>query len=217
MNNATSNDRAAGFSFIAGSLIGLVVMALHPTGHSLFHSGHFQAVLQLSTAVHVLALLSTPLMLLGALGLSRRLSFASPLVLSALVFFGFSLVGVMNAAIMSGLVNSSVARMMTGATPPEADTWSVLFHYTGHLNQAYALVYVVGSSLAIFLWSFFMARTAVLSRGIGIYGSIIAPLTVLAVLSGLLYLNVHGFGAIMLTQSTWFILVGQTLYRTPKP
>lgn len=221
MNNtnaiqSSTSDRPAGIALIAGSLVGLVVMALHPTGRDLFHSGHFESVLQLSTAVHLLALGSTPLMFLGALGLSRRLSFASNLVIAALAFYAFSLIAVMNAAIMSGLVNSSVARMMSTATPPESDTWSVLFHYTGHLNQSYALVYVVGSSLAIFLWSLFMARTAVLSRGIGIYGCIIAPITALAVLAGHVRLDVHGFGAIILTQSIWFILVGQNLCRRVK-
>ncbi len=218
MNNldtaqATTNDRLAGLALIVASLASLLVMALHPTGHDLFHSGRFQSVLYLSTGVHILALCATPLMFFGALGLSRRLLIANSTVLCAIIFYAFSLIAVINAAIMSGLVNSSVARMMASSTPPESDTWSVLFHYTGRLNQSYALVYVVGSSVAIGLWSLFMARTRALSFGTGVYGCILSPFTILVALSGHLRLDVHGFGAIVLTQSIWFILVGQRLWR----
>ena len=44
---------------------------------------------------------------------------------------------------------------------------------------------VVASSAAILLWSIAILRTGALSRGLGIYGSIVGSFGVLGVLSGL--------------------------------
>jgi len=209
--NSIKFDRAAGLALILGSIAGLITMALHPTGHDVLNSPNSALFMRLSIAVHALALLASPTMFLGALGLSRRLSLSSLRVLTALAFYVFAQVTVVSAAVMSGFVNTFVARQIANAAPPATDVWSILFRYTGYLNQGYSLAYVVGSSLAILLWSLFMFRAASLSRGLGLYGLILSPTTLIAVLSGYLALNVHGFGSIVLAQAIWFISAGMLL------
>lgn len=84
---------------------------------------------------------------------------------------------------------------------------------SGHLNQAFAQVYVVASSAAIVLWSAAILRPGNFSRSLGVYGCILGPLTVIAVHSGHIRLNVHGFGMIVVSQAVWFISAGVLLWK----
>jgi hypothetical protein len=209
-----TDDRVSGLALIAGSMAGIVTMSLHPTGRDLFLPGQFATMTKMAVATHAVALISLPVMFLGTLGLSRRLSFDNRLVLAAIVTYGFATVAEMNAAVMSGLVNTSIARQIAGTVPESSGGWRLLFNYTGYLNQSFALVLVVASSAAIVLWSAAIVRGRVLARGVGIYGCILGPVTVIAVFSGHLRLDVHGFGLIVLGQALWFIIVGALLFRT---
>jgi len=74
------------------------------------------------------------------------------------------------------------------------------------------MVFVVASSSAILLWSISILRSGIFSRALGIYGSFVAPLTLIAVLSGHIRLNVHGFGMVVLGQAIWFISAGVLLW-----
>lgn len=212
-----TDDRMSGWALIAGSAASIITMSLHPTGHDLFAPGQFHSTARLGVAVHALALVSLPVLFLGGCGLSRRLASANRLAFAALITYGFALVAVMNAAIFSGLVAPGVASRIIDAEPTAADAWRIAFRYNGDLNQAFALVFVVASSVAILLWSLAILRSANLARGLGTYGCILAPIAMLAVLSGHLRLDVHGFGAIILGQAIWFVSAGMQLFKTGQP
>jgi hypothetical protein len=49
-------------------------MMFHPSAADLFAPGRFETVAKVITAVHALGLLSTPIIFLGTLGLSKRLA-----------------------------------------------------------------------------------------------------------------------------------------------
>ena len=208
-----TDDRKSGLALIAGSIGLIITMALHPTGHDLLAPGQFDRIARLVVAVHTLALASIPVMFSGTLGLSRRLASPDKLSVCAVVAYGFAGIAAMNAAALSGLVAPGLARQMAAATPASANLWSVLFTYNGFLNQAFAMVFVVASSVALTLWSASILRNGVLTRGVGVYGCVLGPLTVVAVLSGHLRLNVHGFGLVVLGQAIWFVIVGVSLIR----
>ena len=90
----------------------------------------------------------------------------------------------------------------------------MLFHYTGLLNQAFARVLTVASSVAILLWSTSIVKTQVFSWSTSAsYGLILGPVTISADLSGHLKLDVHGYGLVVLTQTVWFILVGRQMWQ----
>ncbi len=126
----------------------------------------------------------------------------------------------MNAAVLSGLVGPGLLRQLVAAPPAAGESWRIAFHYTGHLNQAFARVFVVASSAAILLWSASIIRSVALApipsgltRGVGIYGCVLGPITVVGVLSGHLRLGVHGMGLVVLGQAVWLIVVGALLCR----
>jgi hypothetical protein len=211
-----TDDRMSGIALIAGMAGSIITMAFHPTGHDLSVPEHSASMMQLNVAVHSLALVCIPILFLGALGLTRRLAAPNRLGLAGLVLFGFAEVAVMIAATASGLVAPGLFRHIA-ADPNMADTWRAVLTLNGHLNQAFAMVYVVASSAAIVLWSAAILRSSTFPRTLGIYGSILGPLTLFAVLSGHLRLNVHGFGMVVLGQAVWFVTVGVVLCRIKHP
>jgi hypothetical protein len=209
-----TNDRVSGLALIAGSAGLIITMSLHPTGHDLFAPGQLEPIARLVVGVHALALMSMPVLFFGAVGLSRHLGLGERLSMTALISYGFAMVAGMNAAVFSGLLAPGLARNIVNADPSATESWRMIFHFNGALNQGFALVLVVASSVAIALWSVSMVRGGGLSRSVAIYGCVLGPLTVLAVLSGHLTLGVHGFGMVILGQAVWFITVGVLLCRT---
>ena len=49
--------------------------------------------------------------------------------------------------------------------------------------------------------------------GVGIYGCILGPVTIVLVGSGHVKLGVHGFGMIVVAESIWYVIVGVMLMR----
>jgi hypothetical protein len=210
-----SEERMGGGALIAGALVLILVMSTHPTGHDLFEPGRYEPVARLSVAVHALAIASLPLSFLGALVVTRRL--ATPLGLGALVAYGIaSLAGVV-AAVVGGFVVPELAGEVLAAEPGAREGWHRLLEYSSMLNQAFASVLVVGSSAALVLWSAGILARRAFARWMGVYGLALGPLATLALVSGHLRLDVHGFGLVVLAQSVWFVAVGVSLWRADSP
>lgn len=206
-----TDDRMSGIALITGMAGTIITMALHPTGHDLI-SEHAASMMQLNVAVHTLALVCVPILFLGALGLTQRLASPNRLALSGLVLFGFAEVAVMIAAAASGLIAPGLFHHMSETGPAAADAWRAAMALTGHLNQAFALIFTVASSVAIVFWSAAILKSSIFNRALGIYGCILGPLTILGVLSGHIRLNVHGFGMVVIGQAVWFISAGVILW-----
>jgi hypothetical protein len=210
-----NDDRKGGAALIAGTLLMIVTMSLHPTGHDLFRPGQLEHFASLGVIAHAIAITSLPLSFLGALALTGRLTAPGRISVMALVVFGFALVAGMAAAAVSGFVAPALAREMAGVPAESAAAWTALFQYNGAVNQAFAKLLVAGSSLAIFLWSLAIVRGGALGRGIGFYGVMAAAVILFALLSGHLPLSVHGFGLVVLAQAVWFVVVGVQMMRSP--
>ena len=208
-----TEERSGGIALILGSIGGIVTMALHPTGHDLLAPGAFDSVSRLNVGVHALAIASIPVSFFGALALARRVATPDRLSIGALVVYGYAAVAVLVAAAASGFVAPSLARGMLDASETARERAHALLDYNADLNQAFAKVFTFGSSAAIGLWSIAILRTRALASGIGVYGLVLGPGTIVALLSGHLKLNVHGMGLAMLGQAIWFVAVGILLLR----
>ena len=208
-----NDERKGGVALIAGTTLLIVTMAVHPTGHDLFVPGRFARAALIGVFAHALAIASLPLSFLGALALSRRLAGPDRLAISGLVVYAMALVAGLIAAVVSGFVAPAIAREMIDAPPAASDAWQALFHTNGAVNQAFARVLVVGSSAAILLWSCAILAGRVFGRGIAIYGLVMGAAIVLALMSGHLSLDVHGFGMVVLAQAVWFITIGARMTR----
>ena len=206
-----TDDKKGGIALIAASLAGILTMSLHPTVRDLSAPDKLAPMALLLVAVHALAVASMPVLFLGALALSRRLESPDRLALTALVVYGFALAAVLVAAVVDGLVVPSLAREIMTAPPPATEEWRIA-HYNGLLNQSFARVFLVASSTSIVLWSVSILRSRTLAPSVAIYGLLVGPAVIAAVVSGL-RLDPHGAGSLILAQSLWFIVVGTLLWR----
>jgi hypothetical protein len=207
-----TDNRSSGLALIAGSAALIITMAFHPTGHQMISPDRFATVARLSIAVHTLALASMVVLFLGACGLWQRLSPSRCLALAGLISYGFSMVAGMITGILNGFVAPRLIQRMLNH-PEAKQVWDIVFTYSGDVAGALASVLVVTSSVAILLWSIAIVRRGLLARGLGTYGCVVGPLIIVAVLSGHIRLNVHGFGLVVLLQSVWFVIAGVQLWR----
>lgn len=205
-----SKDPAAGAMLIGGALLGVVVMALHPTGRGLSEDFALQA--RLGAIVHGVAIASIPVVFLGLLGLWRRLG-GTRLATAGLVAYAWSGVAVLSAAVLSGFVSIPLIGRSRGA---EDDAVRTLYHALAdmsyQMNQGYAKVFFVASCAAVLLFSAAILATRRLAAAAGTAGVVIAALLLVLFGVGHLTMDVHGFGAMTLAQSLWFVAVGALLF-----
>jgi hypothetical protein len=207
-----TDNRLSGLALICGSVGTIITMSLHPTGH--IAAADMERMIRMLILVHALALTCLPVQFLGAWGLSRRLGSPNRLAMVGLVVYTFALIAVTNAAVADGLILPNILRQIVASagTPSAIDGWRMISHYNFYANQAYAQVFVAASSVAIVLWSVVIWRGRELARGLGIYGCILGPVILIALLSGRLTLDAHGFGIVIFGQAAWFVVAGRLLW-----
>lgn len=191
----------------------MITMSLHPVaGAHPITPAQFEKIAMFMVGVHVLAIAGVSFSFLGALALTRRLDSPGRVAMTGLVIYGLGLVAVMIAPAMSGLVGTEIIRKMI-ARGPGSEQWRTLMEYNFLINQAFAKIFVVASCSAIALWSFMIVKNRALLIAVGIYGLLIGPALVIAMMTGGLSLDVHGFGLIIFGQAIWFIVAGIFLVR----
>jgi hypothetical protein len=156
-----------GFALIAGTLMAGLTMSVHPTHvDSSTTAATLAHQMQVLVAVHALALLSVPISVFGFVGVTRRLGWDKPEVLLAFIVYSFSAISIVFAAIADGLINAAILPRLLGADPASSQILKAAIEYNHQLNQACAQVYVIGSSLAILLWSVALMKLESLERKI---------------------------------------------------
>lgn len=213
--DGTFNYRRAGQCLMAGILLPLLILWLHPTAPDLLEESgsHLATVNHL---VHGIALAAQPLLLLGLIALTWRLRW-SLTATAALVIYCLGVVAIVMAALMSGFVASDVIAQLRIADPEAAGDLRGLLGYTHTLNQAFAKLSVVAAGAAIILWSVDIGRTRKLSREVSVAGLVIGAVLVFGILSGKLALNVQGMLVSTGLHALWLALVAIRLQRLPRP
>ena len=207
-----TDNRKSGLALIAGSVGGIVTMAIHPTSAGVLTPVQFERLATVSAIAHSLAIVSFVVMLLGVIGLSMRLAASDRLAFSGMVVFAVGAVAILIAASVSGFIIPNIMKQMIKDAPAAAPQWRIVVTAIFQINQAFASIYTVAASIAIGLWSISALRNGGLLRGIAIYGCVIAPIIVIAICSGHLHLNVHGMAVVVFSQAIWFIAAGTQLW-----
>jgi len=207
-----TDNRKSGFALIAGSVGGIVTMAIHPTSAGVLTPAQFERLAAVSAIAHSLAIASFVVMLLGAIGLSMRLTAPDRLAFSGMIVFAVGAFAILIAASVSGFIVPNIMKQMMKDTPAAAPQWHIVIAAIFQINQAFASIYTVAASVAIGLWSISALRNGGILRGLAIYGCVIAPVLIIAVCSGHLRLNVHGMAAVVFSQAIWFIVAGTQLW-----
>jgi hypothetical protein len=200
-----TDDRWSGVLLITSAILGVFVMAHHPTARSVLSAGNPEAAARLNRLLHGVALAAMPLQFLGLLGLSRRLG-ESLCTRAALVTQAFGLVAGMGAAVASGFVATQVL-LETIQAGPSAPS-SPLLGYTGMWNQGFAAVYVIATAISIMLWSVALLRGNQLSKACGWLGVLVGSAVLVWRIVGGHHLGVHHFGFIVLGEGVWLVWVG---------
>jgi hypothetical protein len=207
-----TDDRKSGIALIAGSLGGILTMAIHPTGAASLTADQVAHLAVASAAAHSLAMVSFVVLFLGGCGLARSIGAPDRIAFSAIVTYGFACVAVFIATAVSGFIVPSIMRHMILDVPATAQQWRIVIDGIFQINQAFARIYSVAASLAIILWSVSALRNGGLGRGVATYGCVIAPLIIVGIVIGHLRLNVHAMAMVVSGQAIWSVIVGAQLY-----
>jgi hypothetical protein len=182
---------------LAGVLLPLLVLAMHPTGHDLANDPHGRMP-AVNHLVHGIAIACMPLLLAGVAGLCAWLRWS---VAATLAFATYCLATACNlvAATMSGFV---APRLFPG----EPDAASVrLLHYTHDINQAFAMLAMVGTGVAFVAWGWALRRREPRRTWLAALGALVGGVLVIGVFSGLLRLDVRGILVASALQASWLI------------
>jgi hypothetical protein len=208
------DNRLGGIALIVGAVSGMITMSLHPVaGAHPITPDQFEKLATLMIGVHALAIAGIPFAFLGALALTRRLDSPDRLALAGLVIYSLGLGAVMIAPAISGLVGTEILRHIVERAA-DIEQWRTLMKYNFLINQAFAKIFVVASCSAVALWSLMIVKSRALPIAIGLYGLFLGPVVVIALIIGVLSLDVHGFGLVVFSQAIWFIVVGILLLRS---
>jgi hypothetical protein len=205
-------EPAAAILLLIGTLLGMSVMVLHPTGADIVNSQNFAGHALLNRGVHGVAIASLPLLVLGFAGLCRRLGWPD-LATAGLVVYAFAAVAVMIAAVASGFIATDLIERMFTADAATLPILRAQMVNTHAWNQAFAAVNVVAGSAAILLWSLAILKRGAMPRALAYAGIVIGILVPAAVISGHVRLEIHGFGAIVFLHGAWTIAVAAFLFR----
>lgn len=181
-------ERRAAAALLIGMLAPLLIMWMHPTGPGLAAGG--ARLVLINHMVHGVSIAAQPIVFLGLLGLWRTLR--SDVATAALVFYGFGIVAILSAAVVSGFV------------APEVITDRQLLFYTGLLNQGFAKVSVAATGVSLILWGAALWSKA---RVPGAAGVLLGAVLALGILTGLLHLDVSGIVFVTVLQGVWILLV----------
>lgn len=215
-----TDDRKSGIALIAGSLGGILTMAIHPTGAGALTPGQAAHLALASAIAHSIAMVSFVVLFLGACGLTRRLAaFARTpdpdrLAFAAIVTFGFACVAMLIAAAVSGFIVPNFINHMIRDGVANASQYHPIVDAIFQFNQTFARIFSVAASVAIALWSVSALRNGGIGRGIAIYGCVVAALLTTGLMVGHLRLNVHGMMVVVLGHVIWFIVTGAQLCRS---
>ena len=207
-----TDDRKSGIALIAGSLGGILTMAIHPSPAGPLTVQQAAQLSVHSGVAHAIAIASVVVLFLGACGFARSIAAADRLSFAGIVIFGFACAAVMIAATVSGFIVTSILQRMVHDDPATLHQWQMVIFGVFQMNQAFSRIYSVAASIAIILWCASSLRNGGLGRGVAIYGGIISVLIVVGICAGHLQLDVHGMTVVWLGQAIWFMLVGSQLY-----
>jgi hypothetical protein len=210
-----TDDRKSGIALIAGSLGGILTMAIHPAGGASLTADKVAHLTVASGGAHSLAMVSLLLLFLGACGLVQRIAAGDRMAFAAIVTYGFACIAALIATAVSGFIVPNIMREMVRDIPAAAPQWNIAIAATFQINQAFARIFSVAASVAILLWSVSALRNGRLGRGVALYGCVITPLIIAGIGIGHLRLDVHGMAAVVLGQTIWFIVVGAELCSRP--
>lgn len=215
---SNGRPRFAGWLIAGVSLLAVLMMAHHPTvaSHDIADAAaELIRITALNRLVHGSLIVMTVLLLFGFSELSSWLTSRTPRlgpwIRAALLAYAVGTFAMIVAAIFSGFVSTELAAHYAGADAAGMEALRLSLTSSHAVNQAFAAIGVVARCVAILLWSIALLR-GTQQWLIGVLGLVaIAP--AIALLLGLLHLDVHGAMLALLGEVIWNLAVATQLLR----
>jgi hypothetical protein len=207
--------RTAGWLLVILPLLSLLALAHHPTTAA--HNAH-EAMSQLAgivTAAQVVhgALIAMQCGMLYALLswlVSRNLLRAVPRAAAIMLLLGT--VGVIGAALVDGFIVAPLATYPHDGDPNLA-IMDQLIRFSMTLNQVLILAGESAMSAGIALVSIDLLSSERGGRWVGSFGLVLGSVSLVALLTGLLVLHLHGMHLLFAAQSLWMLGLGTFILR----
>lgn len=212
----TRRHRLYGVTILAGTLLSVFAMAHHPAPHGASTAerlADMASLAKLSAIVHGGLIFLMLVVFFGLVGFSEVLGFHLARVRVALIAYGFGVVCLTGAALISGFISPELAERYAGASPAEIAAAEPLFVFGYRVNQTLARVGTVAYSGAIGAWSLVLVGRKRWTRAVGLLGIAVGLLPILSLLLGRLQLDVRGMLAVVVLQALWFAAIGVWLVR----
>lgn len=204
-------EKNAGISLIIGSVLGVITMVIHPVGGSIDHLINISTVIIVS---HTIALFSIPFLMFGFWGLSRRIGFDNTFSILALVTASLSLVSVMMAAAINGIVVPFFVDNLKGTSPEKIETAEMILSFGFSLNQAFDYIFVGGICQAFLLWSIAIVKGKVFPKWVAILGIALGLGFLVVMISGFVLSDLQGFRMFFFGIVAWMVSVGILLQKS---
>jgi hypothetical protein len=210
----TASARRAGIVLVAATLVSIVAMAHHPSVAS--HDAG-AAIAEIGTKATLNRIVHGVLIALMGIEAWAFAVFADRLggrrdaVRLGFVAYAIGIGAMIGAALISGFV---VTRLAAHYADAEADpsAFANLAQLAMAGNQALAALGVVAISVAILAWSVALLHDRA-RRGLAIVGLTASVLPALALLAGVIRLDVAGMTLVVVAEAVWNIAAGVALIR----
>lgn len=206
-------QKFAGYSLVIGSVLMVLTMVLHPSGGNLEHIFKISQVLIIS---HSIAIFSIPFVAFGLFGLSETLQTSSKISYLGFTFVGFSLVAVMLAGSINGLILPMYISKFYSETEQNLETINLIINYGSKFNKAMDFIFIVGYSIAMLIWSVIIIQTSKLPHWIGFYGFGLIAFVIIGFLLQFNFISVWGFRIYIFGIVSWIVLTGFFMIKPQK-
>jgi hypothetical protein len=206
--------RIAGIVLIAVPLLSILMMAHHPSAGAHDPAGLVAEIAEkapLSRFVHGVLIALMGAELFAFIAFCKRVGFERSLVRAGFVAYSIGTGAMIGAALISGFIISDLAAHYVQASG-DATSFVDLSRLAMTGNQALAKLGVVAMSAAIVLWSLALFRGG-RDRWVGIAGLIAGLAPAIALLTGVIRLDVGGMTLVVICQAAWIVIVGIQLVR----
>ncbi|MGA8277641.1 MAG: hypothetical protein WB784_05540 [Rhodanobacteraceae bacterium] len=208
-----STGRLVGILIAVVSVLIVLMMAHHPSLSAHDAAGMAAELVRkawLGRVVHGSLIALSLVLLFAFTEFSLHIGLQRPLVRAALIAYAVAIAAGVCAALISGFVVADLGMHYAGGAPGDLETLRHLLYLSLRINQAFADLDVVATSCAIVLWSLALVRRSVV---ITVAGFVLGGGPALALLAGVLHLDVHGMMLAIVCAMAWNLLLATELLR----
>lgn len=203
-----------------GALASVALMTHHPTGHGADFPSFVRALAEiapLSSIVHGGMLAALGAIAFGFQGALLCLVPSRPLLRGAWLAFASGTLAYGGAAVTNGFIVGRLATRYAREADEVIESARPLFRLCHAANQSMAELGAVASAVGIACASIALLRRGTIGHLLGGAGLLLAFATLLGLGNGLLELDLHGMGAVVLGQALWFLALAAQLRRLSPP